>query len=67
MSLAFAVMVKERLGALEDRIAVLEQKLATYEEKTDGYSTSKGQHRAARKNRSRVSVGGTEPSEGGQP
>ena len=62
--MAFVVMVKERLVALEDRLAVLEQKLATYEEKTDGHSTVKGVNRATRKNSARLSVGGTEPSEG---
>ncbi len=65
MSLAFAVYVKERLVALEERIASLERQLAAVEEKTDGLRTAEVKHRAARKTRTRVPVGGTESGTGG--
>jgi uncharacterized coiled-coil protein SlyX len=64
MSLAFAVMVKERLVALEERIASLERQLATVEEKTNGLGTAEVKHRATRKARARIPDGGTEPSTG---
>ena len=64
MSLAFAVMVKERLGALEERICLLEKQLATVEERQNGYNAPEGKHRKPRAHRARVSDGGTEPSTG---